>query len=177
MTITTRHLALLAGTLFAVTAAINIAHDQPPVFDSSMDYVLEAVFTLSLVAGAATLFSLLRAASGWAARIGFGLAGSGTAVLAYVAGATHVSGREVFDAVFPMGLLAIMVGYVVLAVADLRRKVQPRYAGVALVGSVVAMMVLGEGYGVIAWSAGWFAVAALLSPAQVRARRQEVIAA
>jgi hypothetical protein len=176
MTITTRHLALAAGSLFAVTAAIDVAVDQPRVFTGTADYVLEAIFVLSLVAGAATLGSLLRAATGWAARTGFGLAGLGTATLAFVAGATVVNGREVLDAVFPLGLLGIMLGYAVLAVADLRRKVTPRFAGLALAGSVVAMIALGDGYGVIAWSAGWFAVVALLSPAPV-ARGQEAMAA
>ncbi len=176
MTITTRHLALVAGGLFAVTAAIDVAVDQPRVFTSTADYLLEAVFGLALVAGAATLGSLLRSATGWAARTGFGLACLGTATLAFVAGATLVDGREVLDAVFPLGLMGILLGYAVLAVADLRRRVTPRFAGLALVGSVIAMIALGDGYGVIAWSAGWFAVAALLSPAPV-GRRQEAIAA
>lgn len=177
MNVTTRHLALAAGALFAATAAIDIPHDQPPVFGSALDYVLEAVFTLSLVAGALTLGSLFGAARSWVARAGFGIAGLGTATVAFVAGATFVSGREVLDTVFPVGLLAIMLGYVVLAGSDLLRKVEPRFVGMALAGSVVAMVALGEGYGVLAWSAGWFAAAALLSPATVSAEGQDVMAA
>lgn len=177
MHIPTRNLAWLAGTLFAVTAAIDIPHEQAKVFDSTLDYVLEAVFALSLAVGALTLFSLLRASRGWAARIGFGLSCLGTTTLGFVAGATYVNGHEVLDAVFPLGLLGIVLGYVVLAAADLRRRVQPRFAGLALAGSMVAMIALGDGLGVIAWSASWFAVAALLSPAPVSARRQPAISA
>ena len=169
MKIPTRHLALLAGSLFAVTAAIDIPHDQAKVFDATLDYVLEASFTLALVAGAATLFSMFHSAHGWLPRIGFGLSSLGTLTLALAAGATLVNGREALDSVFPLGLLGIMLGYVVLAVADLRRRVHPRFAGLALVGTVVAMIALGDGYGVIAWSAGWFTVAALLGPAPVTA--------
>jgi hypothetical protein len=176
MTLTTRHLALATASLFAVTAAIDIPHEQAQPFASTLDYVLEAVFALSLAAGAATLFSLLRGARGWAARIGFGLSGLGTATVAFVAGATHVNGHDVLGPVFGIGLLATGLGYLVLAVGDLARKVQPRFAGLVLLGSMVAMILLGEGYGVIAWSAGWFAVGALLSPAPVPARAREVMA-
>ena len=39
------------------------------------------------------------------------------------------------------------------------------------------MIALGEGYGVLAWSVGWFAVAALLSPAPVRGEGHDLMAA
>jgi hypothetical protein len=175
MQIPTRHLALLAGSLFAVTAAIDIPHDQAKVFDSTLDYVLEASFTLALVAGAATLFSLFRSAHGWGPRLGFGLSSLGTLTVALAAGATLVNSRETLDSVFPLGLLGITLGYLVLAVADLRRLVHPRFAGLALVGTLVAMIAVGDGYGVIAWSAGFFTVAALLAPTHVTARREHVL--
>ena len=54
-----------------------------------------------------------------------------------------------------------MLGSLVLAVLDLRRRITPRGAGVALLAGVVLMAVLGEGYGLLAWSAGWLGIAAL----------------
>lgn len=175
MTITTRHLALAAGVLFAATAAIDIPHDQAEPFVSRADFVLEAVFALSLAAAALTLGALARVAASWAARAGFGVAALGTGTLSVVAGATHVSGHDVWGAAFGLGLLGIAVGYLTLAVADLRRRVEPRYAGLVLLVALVAMVALGDGYGEIAWSVGWFTVAALLAPAPVRTPRQELI--
>ena len=177
MTLTTRHLALATAALFAVTAAIDIPHEQAQPFASTLDYVLEAVFALSLATAALTLGTLARASRGLAARAGFGAACLGTATVAFVAGATHVNGQDVLGPGFVLGLLGTVLGYVVLAVADLRRRVQPRYAGLALLGSTVAMVALGEGLGLLGWTAGWVAVAALSQPAPARSPRQEVIAA
>jgi hypothetical protein len=169
MTNTIRPLAFVSGSLFAATAAIDLPHDQAREFVSTADYVLEAVFTLALAAGTLTLLALLRSATSRLARVGFAVAGLGTATLAVVAGATFVNGSEVLDTVFPLGLLGIILGYLVLAVADLRRNVEPRFVGLALIASLAAMIALGEGLGVVAWAFGWFAVAALLAPAPARA--------
>lgn len=169
MKITTRHLALAAGTLFAATAAIDIPHDQPDVFVSRLDFVLEAVFALSLAAGAWALWTLARQAAGRVTAVAWAAAATGSSLLALTAGATHVSGRNVLGPVFGIGLLLVLVGYVTLAVLDLRRRVEPRFAGIALAASMIAMIALGDGFGVLAWSAGWFAVAALLQPSTVPA--------
>ena len=166
MHITTRHLALTAAGLFAATAAIDIPHDQADPFVTTADFALEALFAFSLAAGAATLASLrARRSAGWAARVGFGLAALGTGVLSFVAAATHVNGHDVLGGLFPLGLLAILLGYLTLAVADLRRRVRPRFAGLVLLAALVGMIALGDGYGLLAWSVGWVGVAALLGPA------------
>lgn len=174
LNITTRHLSLLSAGLFVATAAIDIPHDQPSVFVSTADYVLEALFALALLTGAGALGSLARTSARWSARTGFGLAALGTGTVGFVAAATHVNGREVLGPVFPIGLLLIVLGYLVLAVADLRRKVEPRFAGLGLVAGLVAMIVLGDGYGLLAWAAGYAALAALLAPAPAGAARQEL---
>ena len=168
MFVTTRRAALAAGTLFAVTAAVDIPYTQPEVFTSALDYGLEAAFALSLAAGSAALWMLSRRVTGRVARAAWAVAGSGSGLVAVSAAATFASGRNVLGPVFALGLLLLVVGYATLAVLDLRRRVTPRFAGVALAASMVAMIVLGEGYGVAAWAAGWFAVAALLQPTAVR---------
>lgn len=170
MNISTRGLALLAGTLFALTAALDIPHDQPDVFASQHDYVLEAAFALSLAAAALTFISLARSATRLPAQIGFAVAGTGAAILMVVASATHVQGRDALDVLFPVGLLAMLLGQVALAVADVRGAVRPRYGGLILAASSIAMIVLGEGYGLIAWSAGWYGLAALMSSARPPAK-------
>ncbi len=169
----TRPAAALAGTLFALTAAIDIAHDQPPQFTSTADYVLEALFAGSLVASAVALALLGSSAERRVARVGWGLTLLGTVTLAVVVTATFLNGEETLDAVFPAGLLSILLGYVVLAAADLAGRVTPRFAGVALFVSGVGMIALGDGYGVVAWAAGWFALTALTAPAVVE--RQEAL--
>ena len=170
MNINTRPVALAAGTLFAATAAIDIPHDQPDVFVSQLDWILEALFALALGAGAWALWSLSRQATGRVPRLAWAVAATGSSLLALTAGATHVSGRNVLGPVFGLGILLVFIGYAALAVLDLRRRVEPRFAGFALVGGTLGMVTLGDGFGLLAWSAAWFAVAALLQPADVTAR-------
>jgi hypothetical protein len=173
MTLTPRHLAGLAGLLFAATAAIDIPHEQAQPFATPTDWVLEAVFALSLASAAATLWLLRAAAATRGVRAAWTVPALGYTVLALTAGATLVAGHDVGGPAFPVGLLLVMGGSVALLVLDLRKRLEPRGAGIVLVAAVVVMAVLGEGWGVIAWSAGWFGVAALLAPATSRAPRTE----
>jgi hypothetical protein len=168
VTITPRHLATAAGTFFAATAAIDIPHTQAQLFVSTADYVLEALFTISLAFAAATLWSHLRTAQSRGLRVAWTVPALGYTVLALTAGATHVSGHDVGGPAFPIGLLLVMGGSLALLVLDLRKRLAPHGAGIVLVATIVVMAVLGDGWGLIAWSAGWFAVAALLQPTPVR---------
>jgi hypothetical protein len=176
MTITPRHLAALAGTFFAATAAIDIPHEQAQPFVATIDYVLEALFALALGFSAAALWSHRASARG-GRRIAWSVPALGYTVLALIAGATHVAGRDVGGPAFPIGLLLVMGGSVALLVLDLRRRLEPRGAGIVLVAAIVVMAVLGDGWGLIPWSAGWFALAALLSPERVGTPVREPVAA
>ena len=177
MTITPRHLAALAGAFFAVTAAIDIPHEQAQPFVATIDYVLEAVFAIALGLGAAALWSHSSSVRTRGRRIAWSVPALGYTVLALTAGATHVAGQDVGGPVFPIGLLLVMGGSLTLLVLDVRKRLEPRGAGLVLVAAVVVMAVLGEGWGLIAWSAGWFALAALLSPARVDTPVREPVAA
>jgi hypothetical protein len=177
VTITPRHLAVLAGVLFAATAAIDIPHDQAQPFVSTADYVLEALFALSLALGAAALWGHARGVPTRGLKIAWYLPALGYSVLAVVAGATHVNGHDVGGPAFPIGLLLIMGGSVALLVVDLRGRLAPRGAGLVLVGTIVVMAVLGDGWGLIAWSAGWFALGALLQPSRSAAVARSTVAA
>ena len=177
MTITPRHLAGLAGVLFAATAAIDIPHEQAQPFVATVDYVLEALFALSLACAAAALWGIGRAACARGTRVAWSVPALGYSVLALTAGATHVAGQNVGGPAFPLGLLLVMAGSLALAVLDARRRLQPRGAGLVMVATIVVMAVLGEGWGLIAWSAGWFALAALLQPAVARADKLRPAAA
>ena len=177
MTITPRHLAVLAGTFFAATAVIDIPHEQAQPFVSPTDYVLEAIFALALAFSAAALWSHGSSTRTRGRRIAWSVPALGYTVLAVTAGATHVAGQDVGGPAFPIGLLLVMGGSLALLVLDLRKRLEPRGAGIVLVAAVVVMAVLGEGWGLIPWSAGWFALAALLSPARVGAPVREPVAA
>jgi len=177
MTITPRHLAVLAGTFFAATAVIDIPHEQAQPFVSTFDYVLEALFALALGFSAAALWSHLTSVRTRGRRIAWSIPALGYTVLAVTAGATHVAGRDVGGPAFPIGLLLVLGGSVALLVLDLRRRLEPRGAGIVLVAAVVVMAVLGDGWGLIPWSAGWFALAALLSPSRVGTPVREPVAA
>lgn len=165
---TVRPLAILAGVMFAATATMDIPHDKPETFTSTIDYALEGCFAVALLAAAVAFLFLLRSAGGIGVRTGWGLAGLGHALMGTSSAATFVRGQDSLEVIFPAGLLAIALGYVVLLVLDLRRRVVPRFAGIVLFVATIAMVVAGEGYGLVAWSAGWFAFAAVLAPARSR---------
>jgi hypothetical protein len=170
----TRTLALAAGTLFAATAAIDIPHEQAQPFVSMLDYLLEVLFCVSLTTSALTAWSLSRSAGGRAVLAAWRCFATGSGVLAVVTGATAAAGRDVLGPGFLLGGLAILVGAVMLLVLDVRRRVSPRGGGMLLLGAVVAMVALGDGYGLLPWAAVWFAMSALLAPTGAR---QEPVAA
>jgi len=165
---TTRNLALLAGALFAATAAVDIPHEQAQPFASVLDYLLEVLFSLSLAASTVAALSVSRPATGRAVTVGWRTFAAGTGLLTVVTAATAVAGHDVLGPAFLLGGLSALVGAVVLLVLDLRRRVQPRGAGMLLLAAVVAMVALGDGYGLLPWAAAWFAVSALLVPARAR---------
>lgn len=168
MQLSPRPVALLAGTLFAATAAIDVPHVQAQPFAGPLDYALEALFAAALASAALTLWLLSRTVAGRGGRIAWRVPAVGSALVALAATATLVSRHDVLGPVFMVGLLLVLVGYVTLAVLDLRARLVPRFAGLTLAAGTVGMLVLGDGVGTIAWSAAWFAVGALLQPATTR---------
>ncbi len=132
MSLSPRPVALAAGLLMSASAAIDIPYAQHDVFSTATDYVLEGFFALGLVTGATTLWLLCRAAPRRGARLAWAVAATGTSLVGLAATGTVLAGRNVLGPAFGLGLLAILVGYAALAVLDLRRRVSPRFAGVAL---------------------------------------------
>ena len=169
MQLTARPAALVAGTLFAATAAIDIPHIQGQPFAGPLDYTLEAVFAGALWSAALALFLLSRAATGRGRRVAWRVPAVSCALVGTAATATLVAGQDVLGPVFMLGLLLVLGGYLVLAVLDLRRRLTPRFTGIALAAGSIGMLALGEGVGTLAWAAAWFGVAALLQPAGSRA--------
>jgi hypothetical protein len=168
MQLTARPAALVAGTLFAATAAIDVPHVQAQPFAGPLDYVLEALFAGALWSAALALGLLSRIDSGRGRRVAWLVPAAGCALVAVAATATLVAAHDVLGPVFVLGLLLVLAGYLVLAVLDLRRRLAPRFTGLCLAAGSVGMLALGEGVGTVAWAAAWFGVAALLQPASTR---------
>ena len=124
------------------------------------------MFVAGLAATVAVLIGLVRGQQSVAIRIALVVAGSGSTGLLVAATGTLALGREVLDGVFVIGVLAIIVGYLAMAVLDLFRRLSPRLSGVVLllgfVGSMVVSGILGAllGHGGDGGTAGGLALAA-----------------
>lgn len=143
-------LPVVAGLLFTVVGALELAHDQANPFTASFDYLIEGVFVAALAAGAAALWQLRDAG----ARIPLSVASAGHAVLLLPAAATFVRGQESLDPLFPLGVLAILLGVLAAAVADARGRVTPRAAGLLLLAGWIVAFATSTTIGVgLAWLA------------------------
>jgi hypothetical protein len=162
---TVRVPALTAAALFAATAAVDIPHDQPRVFGSPIDYVLELLFALALAAASFACNAWVCREERRSSRLAVRAAAAGFGLLSLSAWATAARGEDTLGVAFLLGLLLVLGASVALLVLDLRRAVTPRFAGLTFALGTVAMLALGEGYGVLAWTASWAAIAALASPA------------
>jgi hypothetical protein len=125
-----------AGVLYLLSAIISLFAPQQRVFDSFSDYLIEVLFVVALAGTLATIVGLHALQSG---RYGpLGVAGSaitfvGYALLFVAAAATTLAGREALDAVFPVGVLAILVGSILLGALTLRARLLPWWCGVLLI--------------------------------------------
>lgn len=160
-------LALVVVGAYAVTGALELAHDQPTVFSDPVDYVIEAAFVVALLASVSVLVWLCRAGlSTRPATVGWAVAALGHGALATAALATALAGREALDPLFALGFLAIVAGYLTLAVSDLRNHLVPSRSGIVLVVGFVATAIVDNlvtGGGTLVLAATWAALARLMS--------------
>ena len=127
---------LVAGVMNALTGILSPLAPQEVVFDSFTDYLIEVLFILALAGTLITiagLHVLQRERYGRTGAAGSLTAFVGHALLLVAATATALAGREVLDAVFPLGVLAALVGLVLLGATTLRARVLPRWCGVLLI--------------------------------------------
>ena len=154
MTTTRIMLPLATAALFALTGALELAHDQVSPFTSALDYLIEGAFVAALAAGAAALWQL-RDHGG---RLAWTAAAIGYSTLVLAAGATFVRGQEALDPVFPVGVLAITLGLLVAAIVDARGRLAPRGAGLVLLAGWAITVASDSALGI---AAGWALVALL----------------
>jgi hypothetical protein len=163
----------VATAAYAVTGALELLHDQRPTFTSPLDYLIEVAFAVALAATAVATGALyLAGPTARSVAVGWLLASLGHVALCASAAATAVAGHDALGPVFMLGLLATLVGYGVLLVADLRGLVRPARAGVVLLVGLVGSVVLGAataamltdgGGGTLALAASWAALARLVA--------------
>lgn len=166
----------LATAGYAVTGSLELLHDQRAEFATPLDYLIEIAFAVGLGATAVATYALLTnrprtraVATGWL------LATVGHLALFASATATAVVGHDALGPAFMLGLLATLIGYGTLFVADLRGRVRPSRAGVVLLlglvgslalGAVTAALLTDGGGGTLALAASWAAVARLAGSAE-----------
>jgi hypothetical protein len=167
-----------AGVMYALTAILSLLAPQGRVFDSFSDYLIEVIFVVALAGTLVAIVGLHALQSG---RYGpLGVAGSlmtfiGYALLFVAAAGTTLAGREVLDAVFPIGVLAVLVGSALLGAMTLRARVLPWWCGVLLIVGfplTVPLDVAIRGSGGIVLGIVWALVGyALLHRGDVQARQ------
>ena len=159
--------ALAVAGLYAAVGALELMSDHQADdgarLTETVDYALEWLFASASAAAAVALVILGTTVAHRWGRVAAICSAAGNGTLAIAAAATAVNGRESLDALFGVGILALVAGYVTLATLDARRRIQPRRAGIALlVGYIAAIItdVAGIGGGFML-AASWAAVAHL----------------
>jgi hypothetical protein len=109
---------------------------EGPVFTSFSDYLIEVMFVIALLGtlvAIAGLHALQSERYGRLVAAGSLVAFAGHALMLVVATATVLAGGQALDALFPLGVLAALVGLVLLGTATLRARMLPRWCGVLLI--------------------------------------------
>lgn len=138
---------VMAGVAYAIVGILNLVSPQEPIFLSFSDYLIELLFVVAWLGTLATIVGLHVSQSGSYGQLG--AAGSLTAAIGYallfVISVVNVfAGGEVLvlGIVFLVGLLAALVGLVLLGAATLRARVLPSWCGVLLIAVLPLAMVV-----------------------------------
>jgi hypothetical protein len=146
--------AVAAAVLFALTGLLELLHTQVQPFAGALDYAVEGAFAAALAAGAAACWAL----RDHGARRTWSAAAAGHGVLAVAAAATFVRGQDALGPLFLLGLLVVTAAVAAAALLDARRRVAPRWVGLALMAGWVASLAAGT---TLLAGLGWLVVVAL----------------
>ena len=155
--------AVVAAVGWAATGVVELVHDQSEAdFETTADYVLELAFLIGLVGSTVALWRLapegpaLTRWAAWAAAGGFGLL-SVSAAITLGLGSNDDPGP--IGALFPLGLLVLVLGLIVLVAESIRRRFVPRWFPPVLLLAFVVLVVLQDYGGAFAMTAAWLALA------------------
>lgn len=129
----------LAGAMYMLSSIMDLFSPQEEGLASFPDYLAEAVFFVALLftLGAMVgLHALQKGRYGRLGAVGFLTAFVGGSLLLLGSAALILTGREealAFAIPSSVGLLAMLVGLVLLGAATLRARVLPRWCGVLLI--------------------------------------------
>jgi hypothetical protein len=170
-----------AGLLYVLSAILSLIAPQQRVFDSFSDYLIEIIFVVALantLVAIAGLHALQSGRYGLLGAVGSLITFVGYALLFVAAAVTTLAGREALDAVFPIGVLAILIGSILLGAMTIRARMLPWWYGVLLIVGfplTVPLDVAIRGAGGIALGIVWALVGyALLSQRAIAAQPSRV---
>lgn len=154
-----------AAALFAAQAVVQMASPpQSEPFSRPSDHLIEALFLAGLVAVTVAFVTLHRRHRdrprwGRFGALAAAAGGGGTALLAVAVAATLMTGGTTLGAVFVVGLLAWVLGGILVAIAAYRAGLLPRPVAILFAVAVPLSDVIGEPAGPVAVAVLWGVVA------------------
>lgn len=156
-----RKLTMAGALAFAAEGVLELAHHQHDHFSGAADYLIEAAFAAGLLLTLAGWFALhlrqerdLGGLGTWSFRV----AVCGQGALGIVALATLVRGQDALGPVFPIAVMAWVLGTIGYAVATGRAATFARWVPIAFALGTAAGIVINPG-GAIVLGALWLALA------------------
>jgi len=151
--------AFAAQTVFQI-----LAPPQSQPFTSPSDYAIEILFTTGLAVitvGVVLMHRWHTATPRWGrlGAVACAVTAFGTGLLTVTTTATALAGRNVLDVAFVVGLLAWVLGSVLLAVAAFRAKSVPRPLAVLIGAAVPLATLIDEPAGPVVVAVLWGAIA------------------
>jgi hypothetical protein len=157
--------AMAAGVVWIISGILAIVYQGVHAPGTFADYLVEGTFAVGLVltvVGMVGLHTLQKENYGRIGRAGF--------YTVVVASLGQVLGTVVLLAgsaalawlVFPVGVLAVLVGFVLYGAATLRARVLPRWCGVGLIVGLPVAIALGLYGGNILFGLLWLALGYVL---------------
>jgi hypothetical protein len=157
--------AMAAGVVWVISGILAIVYQGEHAPGTIADYLVEGSFAVGLlltVVGIVSLHALQKENYGRIGRGGFWTVvvaslGQVLGTVVLLAGSTALAWL-----VFPVGVLAVLVGFVLYGAATLQARVLPRWCGVGLIVGLPLAIALGLYGGNILFGLLWLALGYLL---------------
>jgi hypothetical protein len=156
--------AFVAGLLLLVEGIVQLGYTQPEAGWGPPDVLFEVGFACALAASLIAVRGVpLHLRSGRVSRVGAIVAQVGFGLLLITSIASAIARRDELGPVFPIGLLVVAVGLLVLAISGALTG-RPRWlAVVPFVGFVLSVVLPLPGVGDIALGLSWVVVGSVLA--------------
>ncbi len=157
--------AMAAGVMWVISGILAVIYQGVHTPGTFADYLVEGTFAVGLLLTAAGMVGLHALQKGHYGRIG--RAGFYTVVVTslgqFLGTVVLLAGSAALAwLVFPVGVLAVLVGFVLYGAATLQARVLPRWCGVGLIVGLPVAIVLGPYGGNVLFGLLWLALGYLL---------------